>query len=102
MHFAALHESGIGPSRHIAVPRNLGRKRGIAEIDRQPSIEEGDEFDLAAYDFCSAKALFAPSLKRDTVPSNMDTSPRFGCYAKMGRRPSSDQGMIRAMSKLQG
>jgi hypothetical protein len=30
--------SPFGPSRHIAAPRNLGRKRGIAEIDRQPSI----------------------------------------------------------------
>ena len=40
--FAAAHESGSGPSRHIAAPRDLDRERGIAEIDRQPSIEEGD------------------------------------------------------------
>ena len=38
MLFAAVHESAIGPSRHIAPPRILGRKRGIAEIDRPTSI----------------------------------------------------------------
>src|SRR5262245_30715171 len=41
-HFAAVHESLVGPSRHVAPPGNLGRKRGIAEIDRPTSIAEGD------------------------------------------------------------
>jgi hypothetical protein len=34
-----------GPSRHIALPGILGRKRGIAEIDRPTSIAEGDARD---------------------------------------------------------
>ena len=34
--FVALHESGFGPSRHIAEPRDLGRFEGIAEVDGQP------------------------------------------------------------------
>jgi len=37
--------SPIGPSRHIAPPRILGRERGIAEIDRPTSIAEGDARD---------------------------------------------------------
>src|SRR5215813_3833088 len=37
-----------GPSRHIAPPRILGRKRGIAEIDRPTSIAEGDARDPKA------------------------------------------------------
>jgi len=44
-HFAAVHESVVGPSQHIAPPRILGRKRGIAEIDRPTSIAEGDARD---------------------------------------------------------
>jgi hypothetical protein len=35
----------FGPSRHIAAPRDLGRKRGIAEVDARPSIAEGDAID---------------------------------------------------------
>jgi hypothetical protein len=34
-----------GPSRHIAAPRDLGRERGIAEVDARPSIAEGDARD---------------------------------------------------------
>ncbi|WP_210254764.1 hypothetical protein, partial [Bradyrhizobium sp. USDA 3458] len=30
------------PSRHIAPPHDFGRQRGIAEIDKPPSIAEGD------------------------------------------------------------
>jgi hypothetical protein len=37
--------SPVGPLRHIAPPRILGRKRGIAEIDRPTSIAEGDARD---------------------------------------------------------
>jgi hypothetical protein len=37
--------SAFGPLRHIAPPRILGRKRGIAEIDRPTSIAEGDARD---------------------------------------------------------
>jgi hypothetical protein len=42
---AAMHESGIGPPRHVAAPRDLGRKRGIAEVEGQPFIAAGDAFD---------------------------------------------------------
>src|SRR5262249_24067707 len=38
----------MAPSRHIAPPRILGRKRGIAEIDRPTSIAEGDARDPKA------------------------------------------------------
>jgi hypothetical protein len=34
-----------GPSRHIAPPRIIGRKRSIAEIDRPTFIAEGDARD---------------------------------------------------------
>jgi len=34
-----------GPSRHIASRHELGRKRGIAEVEAQPSIAQGDAFD---------------------------------------------------------
>ena len=37
--------SAIGPSRHIAVPREFGRKRRIAEVGGQPSIAEDDARD---------------------------------------------------------
>jgi hypothetical protein len=43
--FVAVHESKIGPSLHIAPPRTVGRKRGIAEIDGPTSIAEGDARD---------------------------------------------------------
>jgi hypothetical protein len=43
--FAAVRESGFGPSRHIAAPRDLGRERRIAEFDRQPFIEGNGAFD---------------------------------------------------------
>jgi len=33
------------PSRHIAPPRDLGRKQSIAEVDGQPSIAEDDARD---------------------------------------------------------
>jgi hypothetical protein len=36
------------PSRHIGAPRKFGRKQGIAEIDRLPSIAEDDAFDPTA------------------------------------------------------
>jgi hypothetical protein len=39
---AAVHESGYGPSRHIASRHQPGRKRGKAEIDGQASIAEDD------------------------------------------------------------
>jgi hypothetical protein len=35
---SAMHESGVGPSRHIVPRRDLGRYRGIAEIVEQPAI----------------------------------------------------------------
>ena len=37
--------SETGPSRRIAPPHNLGRLRGKAEIDRLPSVAEGDARD---------------------------------------------------------
>jgi hypothetical protein len=37
--------SACGPLRHIASRHELGRKRGIAEIDGQLSFEEGDAYD---------------------------------------------------------
>ena len=40
--------SVVGPSRLIAAPREFGRKRGIAEIDGQPSIAEDDARDPIA------------------------------------------------------
>jgi hypothetical protein len=45
MLFAAAHESGLGPSRHVAPPRNLGRQRGEAEVEGRRSIAEADAFD---------------------------------------------------------
>ena len=30
------------PSQHLAPPHDFGRKRGIAEVDGQPSVAEGD------------------------------------------------------------
>ena len=36
-----MHESPVGPSRHISAPRDLGRERGIAEVDARPSNAEG-------------------------------------------------------------
>jgi hypothetical protein len=35
----------IGPSRHFAPPHDFGLKPGIAEVDWQPSIAEGDARD---------------------------------------------------------
>jgi hypothetical protein len=40
--------SVVGPSRHIAVPREFGRYRGIAEVDMQPSIAEDNARDPSA------------------------------------------------------
>jgi hypothetical protein len=37
--------SASGPSQHFAPPHDFGRKRGIAEVDWQPSIAEGDARD---------------------------------------------------------
>ena len=37
--------SGYGPSQHFAPPHDFGRKPGIAEVDWQPSIAEGDARD---------------------------------------------------------
>lgn len=37
--------SDVGPSRHIAPPQDLGRERGIAEVDARPSVAEGDARD---------------------------------------------------------
>ncbi len=34
--------SPLGPSRHFALPHDVGRKRSIAEVDRQQSIAEGE------------------------------------------------------------
>ena len=42
----------LGPSRHIAPPRILGRKRGIAEIDRPTPIAEGDARDPEIRNLC--------------------------------------------------
>ena len=33
--------SACGPSQHFAPPHDFGRKRGIAEVDWQPSVAEG-------------------------------------------------------------
>ena len=35
----------LGPERHIAPPRDLGRYQSIAEVDGQPSIAEDDALD---------------------------------------------------------
>jgi hypothetical protein len=51
--------SVVGTSQHFAPPHDFGRKRGIAEVDGQPSIAEGDTGDPKA-DICGA-ALFDPS-----------------------------------------
>ena len=45
MSVAAVHESGPGPKLRIAPPHDLGRERGIAEVDGQTSIAEGDARD---------------------------------------------------------
>ena len=45
---AAMHESGSGPSRHIAPPRTIGRYRGIAKIDTPTSSAKGDAPDPSA------------------------------------------------------
>jgi hypothetical protein len=37
--------TAYSPSRHIAAPRDLGRFRGKAEIDGQPSIAGRDAYD---------------------------------------------------------
>jgi hypothetical protein len=37
--------SPVGPSRHIAPPRDLGRKRGEAEVEGWRSIAEADARD---------------------------------------------------------
>jgi len=37
--------SECGPSQHCAPPRDFGRKPGIAEVDWQLSIAEGDASD---------------------------------------------------------
>ena len=37
--------SATGPSQHCAPPHDFGRKRGIAEVEWQPSIAEGDARD---------------------------------------------------------
>ena len=37
--------SASGPSRHFATPHDFGRKRRIAEVDRQPSVAEDDARD---------------------------------------------------------
>jgi len=37
--------TAVGPSRHIAPPQDLGRERGIAEVDEQPCVAEGDARD---------------------------------------------------------
>jgi hypothetical protein len=43
--FSAVHETGFGPSRHIAPPHVPGRSRAIAEIEGPTSIAEGDARD---------------------------------------------------------
>ena len=42
---ATLRESPVGPERRIAPPHDLGRERGIAEVDGQPSVAEGNARD---------------------------------------------------------
>jgi hypothetical protein len=42
---AAMHESGSGPSRQIAVRREFGRQRCIAEVEAGLSVAESDARD---------------------------------------------------------
>ena len=44
--------SVLDPSRHIAPPQDIGRERGIAEIDEQPCVAEGDTCDLIPKSSC--------------------------------------------------
>jgi hypothetical protein len=37
--------SAFGPSRHTGPPRDLGRKRGEAEVEARRSIAEASAFD---------------------------------------------------------
>jgi len=37
--------SEYGPSQHLAPPHDVGRKRGIAEVDGRPSVAESDAND---------------------------------------------------------
>jgi hypothetical protein len=37
--------TALGPSRHIAAPREFGRERCIAEVEAGPSIAEGGAHD---------------------------------------------------------
>src|SRR5262249_36767573 len=68
--------SASGPSRHIAPPYDLGRKRGIAEIDSSPSIAKGDARDPEPT-FCNARLLAAnfrpPAYELQTPSSNTIT-----------------------------
>jgi hypothetical protein len=44
----AVHESGNGPSRHIAPPRILGRKRGLSEVGFWALVRL-EEYNLAVH-----------------------------------------------------
>jgi len=38
-HFAAVHESLVGPERRVVLPQDLGRERGIAEVDESRVLQ---------------------------------------------------------------
>ena len=72
--------SASGPSRHFAPPHDFGRKRGIAEVDGQPSTAEGDAGD-PKQTFCGSaqEALliqFERSLGTAKARAGGDASPR--------------------------
>ena len=43
--YIAARLVAIGTSRHVASPRAFGRKRGMAEVDAQWPVAEGDAID---------------------------------------------------------
>jgi multidrug resistance efflux pump len=49
----------LGPSQHFAPPHDPGRKRGIAEIDRPPSIAKDDVYEPAVANVSRQTALVA-------------------------------------------
>ena len=60
-----LRMTAFGPSRHFAPPHDFGSKRGIAEVEGQPSSAKGDArdhpeptFGLVAMLRCRSRLIF--------------------------------------------
>ena len=74
-----------GPSQHFAPPHDFGRKRGIAEVDWQPSIAEGDARDplltsLAAAFSTAFERLSASNVFALMPDPSFFTFARYRCY----------------------